>query len=95
MECDKCHKMLLQRETSNKVMKDIGLESGGKTVRVEKVLCDKCYDELFKPKKVVKGGDVFGFASAINMKALDKASPSKKRKVMKALNVKKETEVWD
>lgn len=44
MECDKCKKMLTFGETSNKVLKDLGLESGGQVVRVEKLLCDDCYD---------------------------------------------------
>lgn len=51
MNCDKCDKMLEQRETSNKVLKDIGLESGGQVVRVEKLLCDICYNELFNKVK--------------------------------------------
>ena len=46
MECDKCKKTLLQRETSNKVLKDIGLQSGSQTIRVEKLLCDKCYEGI-------------------------------------------------
>ena len=50
MNCDKCDKMLLNRETSNKILKDIRLESGEVCVRVEKLLCDDCYDDLFKPK---------------------------------------------
>lgn len=48
VECDKCKIILLQRETSNIVLKDIGLESGGQVVRVEVLLCDKCYDNHFE-----------------------------------------------
>jgi len=44
MNCDQCDKILEQRETSNKILKDIGLTSGGQTIRVEKLLCNKCYD---------------------------------------------------
>lgn len=47
MECDNCKKMLLNREMSNKVLKDIGLESGGAVVRVEKILCDDCHKKHF------------------------------------------------
>jgi|TARA_R100000093_G_scaffold70867_3_gene45045 hypothetical protein len=39
--------MLTQGETSNKILKDIGLESGGQCVRIEKLLCDECYNKEF------------------------------------------------
>jgi hypothetical protein len=48
MNCDKCDKMLTRGETSNKVLKDVGLRSGGQTLRVEKLLCDVCYEQTFK-----------------------------------------------
>ena len=51
MECDKCKKTLLNNELSNVVLKDIGLESGKQTVRVEKRLCDHCYDGLYDPSE--------------------------------------------
>ncbi len=40
--CDKCKKTLLNREMSNKFLKDIGLTSGEQTVRIEVLLCDEC-----------------------------------------------------
>jgi hypothetical protein len=43
MNCNNCGKMLKNSETSNKVLKDIGLESNGKCVRIEVLLCDTCY----------------------------------------------------
>ncbi len=46
MNCDKCDTMLENKETHNKVLKDIGLESGGQIVRIEKLLCNKCYGGL-------------------------------------------------
>lgn len=48
VDCDICKKTLTGGELSNKVLKDIGLESGGVCVRVEKFLCDECYEEFFK-----------------------------------------------
>ena len=48
VECDKCKVMLIQRETTNKVLKDIGLESGGQVIRIEVLLCEKCYDNNFE-----------------------------------------------
>lgn len=46
MECNKCKNMLLNRETSNKVLKDVGLESGSQIVRIEVLVCDKCYEDI-------------------------------------------------
>ena len=48
MECDKCKNMLLNRETSNVFLKDIGLESGGQIVRIKIHLCDKCEEKEIK-----------------------------------------------
>jgi len=63
--------------------------------------CPRCKRQLMScdctGKEVSKSacGDVFGFASAIDIGALDRALPSQKKKVMKMFDVKKETGVWN